>query len=41
MADLEFSQDDIASLIEKVSALQPDLSAQELQLLVSIFELAA
>jgi hypothetical protein len=41
MADLKFSQDDIASLIEKVSVLQPDLSDQELRLLVSIFELAA
>jgi hypothetical protein len=41
MTDLEFSQDDIASLIEKVSALLPDLSSQELRLLVAIFELAA
>jgi hypothetical protein len=41
MADLEFSQADIASLIEKVSTLQPSLTAQELQLLVAIFELAA
>jgi hypothetical protein len=41
MADLEFSRDDIASLIEKISTLQPDLSDQELLLLMSIFALAA
>jgi hypothetical protein len=41
MADLEFSRDDIVSLIEKVSTLQPDFSAQELQLLMAIFALAA
>lgn len=41
MADLEFSRHDLVSLIEKVSKLQPDFSARELQLLVSIFELAA
>jgi hypothetical protein len=41
MADLEFSRDDIVSLIEKISTLQPDFSDQELQLLMSIFTLAA
>jgi hypothetical protein len=41
MADLEFSRDDIVSLIEKISTLQPDFSDQELQLLTSIFALAA
>jgi hypothetical protein len=41
MADLEFNRDDIVSLIEKVSSLQPHFSTQELQLLMSIFALAA
>ena len=41
MADLEFSRDDIVSLTEKVSTLQPQFSAHELQLLMSIFALAA
>jgi hypothetical protein len=41
MAELEFSRDDIVSLIEKISTLQPDFSDQELQLLMSIFALAA
>ncbi len=41
MADLEFSRDDIVSLIEKISTLQPDFSDQEFQLLLSIFALAA
>jgi hypothetical protein len=41
MADLEFNRDDIVSLIEKISTLQPDFSDQELQLLMSIFALAA
>jgi hypothetical protein len=41
MADLEFSRDDIVNLIEKISTLQPDFSDQELQLLTSIFALAA
>jgi hypothetical protein len=41
MADMEFSRDDIASLIEKISTLQPDLSDQDRQLLMSIFALAA
>jgi hypothetical protein len=41
MADLEFKRDDIVSLIEKVSSLQPHFSTQELQLLMSIFALAA
>jgi hypothetical protein len=40
MADLEFSRDDIVSLIEKVSTLQPSFSTQELQLLMAVFELA-
>jgi hypothetical protein len=40
MADLEFSRDDLVSLIEKVSTLQPDFSLQELQLLKAIFALA-
>jgi hypothetical protein len=41
MADMEFSRDDIASLIEKISTLQPDFSDQERSLLMSIFALAA
>ncbi len=41
MADLEFSRDDILSLIEKISRLLPDFNNQELQLLTSIFALAA
>jgi hypothetical protein len=41
MADLEFSLDDVTSLIEKISTLRPDLSDQELVLLMSIFALAA
>jgi hypothetical protein len=41
MADVEFSHDDIVSLIAKISTLQPDFSDQELQLLMSIFALAA
>jgi hypothetical protein len=41
MADLEFSRDDIVSLIEKISTLLPDFNDQELQLLTSIFALAA
>jgi hypothetical protein len=41
MSDLEFSRHDLVSLIEKVSKLQPEFSAGELQLLLSIFELAA
>jgi hypothetical protein len=41
MADVEFSHDDIVSLIAKISTLQPDLSDQERQLLMSIFALAA
>src|SRR6266581_4126820 len=41
MADLEFNRQDIENLIRKVSTLQPYFSAQELQLLMSIFALAA
>jgi hypothetical protein len=41
MADIEFSRDDIVSLTAKISTLQPDLSDQERQLLMSIFALAA
>jgi hypothetical protein len=41
MAELEFTRQDIVSLIEKVSTLQPHFSAQELRLLMSIFGLAA
>jgi hypothetical protein len=41
MADLEFSRDDIVNLIEKISRLHRDFSDRELQLLTSIFALAA
>jgi hypothetical protein len=41
MADMEFSRDDIDSLIEKISTLQPDFNDQERSLLMSIFALAA
>lgn len=40
MASMQFSRDDIASLIAKISTLQPDLSDEERQLLMSIFGLA-